>query len=229
MHNLYSVIIDLIIIAVIAVCAVISSKQGFVKTLVEIVGFIAAFAIAFYISTPLAEFSYNKIIGPSVEKSITTTTEKTAEQGINGVFDSLPSFVKKCGVNADKINRSVNEKLSSGIKTAAKDTSNTFIKPLIVKVLGLLYSVLLIVVLLIVVKFSARFLNKIFSFSIIGSINRFLGGVLGGAKGVILALLFCMLVTLLLTFIPNGFLFFTKENIDKTYLFKLLVQFSPFN
>lgn len=229
MFTLYSVIIDLIIIAIITFCAVLSSKQGFVKTAVEIVGFVAAIAIAFYISTPLAEFSYDKVIGLSVEKSITATTEKTAEQSINSVFDNLPSFVKKCGVNADKINNSVNDKLSNGIESAAKDTSNLIIRPIIVKVLGLLYSVLFIIILLVVVKFLAKFLNRIFSFSIIGNINRFLGGVLGGAKGVILALLFCMLVSLLLTFFPNGFLFFTKENIDKTYLFKLLVQFSRFN
>ena len=52
-------VIDLIVVAIIAVCAVVSAKRGFVKVLVEAVGFVAAIILTFTISTPLSEATYD--------------------------------------------------------------------------------------------------------------------------------------------------------------------------
>ena len=82
------------------------------------------------------------------------------------------------------------------------------------------------VVLLVVVKFLAKMINRVFSFSIIGKANRLLGGIIGIPKGIIFAILFCMVISLIVS-LNNGFLIFTAENIEKTYVFKFFAEIIP--
>ena len=52
-----SYILDAIIILIVLFYVFISAKKGFVRTLIEVVGFVAAIVIAFTVSTPIAEVS----------------------------------------------------------------------------------------------------------------------------------------------------------------------------
>ena len=41
-------------------------------------------------------------------------------------------------------------------------------------------------------------------------------------------IVFVVVIGLIMSFTENGFLIFTEENIEQTYLFKILMNFSPF-
>jgi hypothetical protein len=64
-----------------------------------------------------------------------------------------------------------------------------------------------------------------FKLPVIGKVNTVLGGVIGLGKGVVIAFAVCMLISLLVTLTGKGIWIFTKENIDKTYIFSLLSNF----
>lgn len=225
-----NIIIDLIVIAIIALCVLISAKHGFVKTAVEVAGFILAVIITFTISTPLAEVTYDKIIEPSVVSAVSEAVQNAGNTLEDSAIDALPEFVTK---NAEKFDITitdftdkVSQDLSNGAETAVKNASQDTIKPIISKVLGLVYSIVILLVLLIVVKVLSRIINKMFSFSIIGKVNRILGGVIGLPKGLIFAVLFCMIISLLVS-LYGGFLIFTSENIASTVVFKFFAQIIP--
>ena len=61
-----------------------------------------------------------------------------------------------------------------------------------------------------------------------GKANRALGAVVGILKGAVFAVVFCLLINLIISFVPNGFLIFTPENIADSYAFKLLAEVIPF-
>lgn len=219
-----NLLIDLIVLLIIVFCVIISAKRGFVKVLVEVVGFVAAIFLTFTISTPLADITYDKIIEPPIIEAVADSAADTAEKDIWSLVPSAVSEnAEKLGISVESFTQKVTSNISNGAQTAVKTASQDIIKPVITKVLGLVYSVVILLVLLFVVKFLAKFINKLFSFSIIGKANRVLGGIIGIPKGIIFAILFCMIVSLIVS-LYGDFLIFTVSNIEKTYIFRLLAK-----
>lgn len=225
-----SIILDLIVLAIIISTVLISAKRGFVRVLIELIGFIAAVFITFTISTPLSNITYDKIIEPPIISSVTSSVNSVAgdkaEAAIENTWKSLPTFVKnnieKIGITKEKIDNSITNNIGNGTESAVRSASQDVIKPVVTKTLQLIYMVLIIVILMFVVKLLAKFINKLFSFSVIGTANRVLGGIVGLPKGIIIAMVFCLCISLIVSFTKDGFLIFTKEAMEKSWIFSNL-------
>ena len=89
-------------------------------------------------------------------------------------------------------------------------------------------SLLLIAVLLFLLHKLAYWINSMFELPIINSVNSVLGGVVGAVKGAVVIFALVVLISLIMQIFGEKFAFFTPEFIDKTHLFKLLYNLSPF-
>lgn len=227
-----NIILDLIVIAIIVAFVIISAKRGFVRVAVEVAGFIAAVMISLSLSTTLADFTYNKAIEPSIISSVGEVAENTTADTAENVWEALPDFIKnnaeRFGINKEEITRNISSGMGQNTTEIVTDISQNSIKPVAVGILKALYEVILMLVLLVIVKFLARFINKLFSFSLVGKLNKVLGGTLGLVKGLIIAWIFCTAVVLIISFTENGIWIFNSENIEKTYIFKMLANLIKF-
>lgn len=227
-----STVIDLIVIAIVIFTALLSAKRGFVRCVIELAGFVAAVYITFVLSAPLANATYDRFVEPAVVSSVTSASNETATDVVDGVWNALPDFVKRhadtIGLSRENLNDKISGNIENGAQAAVENASQSVIKPVVAEALGLLYSLIIMLVLIIAVKFLAKFLNKLFSFSLIGKLNRALGFTVGIFKGIIIAFVFCIAVSLIVSFTSNGILIFTKENIDGTAIFNYIISFSPF-
>ncbi len=106
--------------------------------------------------------------------------------------------------------------------------SFTNLSPIINQALAGLISVILVSVLFVVVKIISKAITKLFNLTIIGKINSFFGGVLGIAKGAIIAFAICLIITIIMYVKGEGFWIFNTETINSTYIFKRLMELSPF-
>lgn len=224
-----SIILDLIVLAIIVITVLISAKRGFVRTLIELLGFIAAVFISFTISTPLANTTYDKIIEPSVLSSVSSVADTAAGNSISTVdtfWNEMPEWIKsgieKAGISKDSLNGSITANIGNDIQSAAESASQSVIKPAVTTTLSLIYQTIILIVLLAVVKPLSKLVNKLFSFSVIGTANRVLGGVVGVPKGIIYAVAFCLVITLIVSFTKNGFLIFTGEAMEKSLFFSFV-------
>lgn len=228
-----SIILDAIIVLIILLFVFLSAKKGFVRTLIEVVGFIAAIAIALSVSTPIANFCYDTAVQPIVAKTVESSVIEggsNVNEAVDAVWNKLPAFLTESNfinLSKDSITTSINNETAADT-TQLINSINSIIKPAVSKLLAVLISVILVVVLLFVVKILAKLVNKLFSFSLIGNINKTLGGVLGLVKGVAVSVIFCMIISLILSFTKNGFLIFTYDAINSSYLFKFIIGLSPF-
>ena len=94
-----SLILDLAVVAVILINVILSAKKGFVKTIVEVVGFIAALSLAFSLSTPIAEYTYDSFIGPAVENRLSESAGNIADASANNLFETLPPIITENAEN----------------------------------------------------------------------------------------------------------------------------------
>ena len=227
-----SIVIDLIVVAIVLLFVALSAKKGFVKTVVEMVGFVAAIVLAFTISTPLAGVTYDKIIEPPILAAVTDEATEDVNAMVNGIWEKMPAFIinraEDMGHSQDNVGQSITSSLANGTQAAVKSTSQNIFKPVAVSLLSLVFSVIISIVLLLIVKPIAKIINGLFSFSIIGKANRALGAVVGLLKGAVFAVVFCLVISLVVSFTENGFLIFTAENINNSYIFKLITESIPF-
>lgn len=225
-----SIILDLIVLAIIVITVLMSAKRGFVRTLIELLGFIAAVFISFTISTPLANSTYDKIIEPSILSTVTSTVDTAADNSAAAAVDSfwneIPGWIKggieKAGISKESLDGSITSNIGNGVQSAVESASQNVIKPAVTSTLALIYQVISLIVLMALVKPLAKLINKLFSFSVIGTANRVLGGVVGVPKGIIYAVAFCLLITLAASFTANGFLIFTGETMEKSLFFSFV-------
>lgn len=215
-----SIILDLIVVAIIVIFALISAKRGFVRTLIELVGFVLVIILANSISTPLANLTYDKAVEPAIIKSV----ESMQLESGNIEADALPAIIQNVmgeDVIAD-FQQKLTQNINSGINTAVTNASQTVVKPLVTNILSMIYVITISVVLLFVVGILANLINKLFSFSVVGRVNSSLGAVLGAVKGIIISMVVCTLIALIVSLTENGFLIFTEDAINNSYIFKLL-------
>ncbi len=229
-----SYLLDGILILIIAVTVFLSAKKGFVRTLIEVVGFVAAIVISFTASAPVANGVYDIAIEPVVVKTVekaATDTANSTSAAVDAVWLKMPKFITQSNflnISKENVSQQIATDTTSTVTQLADSISQSFVKPIVTKLLSILISVILVVILIFVVKIIAKYINKLFSFSVIGKINKTLGGILGLIKGGAIAIIFCMIVTLIISFTTNGFLIFTYDTINASYLFKFLAGFSPF-
>lgn len=223
-----SIILDLIIVGIILFFILSSAKKGFVKVLIETVGFVAAIVIAFSLSSPLATATYDKFIEPSVISAISSSVEESTGEAVDDkVIDAIPDYIvnscERFGISLDEMKTKLAASASSNTTDVIKSASQEVVKPIAVKVIGMVFTLVLVIILLIVVKILARVINKLFSFSIVGKLNRILGGVLGIVKGCIIAVVMCIITSLIMSFIGEFFIF-TAENVNNSTIYKFIVD-----
>ncbi len=220
--------LDLAVCIIILLCVIIYAKRGFVKSVFGIIAFVAAIVLAFMLSTPLSDFTYDKLIEPTVSTSIENTLVKqvtgTTEALNESVFDALPGFIKN----------NIDEKGFSAINILEVDTAKTIadkicesvVKPGATYFLKIIFSLILFIILSFVFKFVVKLLNKIFSFSIIGKVNKILGAIIGVIMGLVISMLFILMVNVVVS-ISGGFWCFTHDAIEQSKIFGLILEFLP--
>ena len=91
----FSLILDLIVVAIILFCILHSAKKGFVKVVVGVVGLIAAYMLAFTVSTPLANITYDKFIEPTMVNAVNESTDTQTDSAQTKAWDAIPEFITK--------------------------------------------------------------------------------------------------------------------------------------
>jgi len=227
-----SFLIDIIILAILVITVFISAKRGFVRTAIELLGFILAFIISTNLGAALADLTYDKAIEPPIINVVVENGTEEVGSAVDKVWESLPDIISDnaefFGVSKDYLTQKLNDGTQI-TETVLTDISQNSIKPIVSRFLSTLYTLIIFVILLVIVGFLSKFINKLFSFSIIGKLNRFLGGLIGIPKGIVYVLIFCLVLNLVLYFFPNGLWIFNRENTEKSYLYNLLVSMIPFN
>ncbi len=229
--NWQAVLIDVIIIAVIGVFVYVSARRGFVRVLIETVGFVAAVIISFTICTPLSNLTYDKIIEPPIITTASNEVHNSINEATDSIIDKLPDYLKdyliKSGIKENLISQN-EDKIESGTYDFLADISQNKIKPVVTKIMATVYCAIILTVLLIAVKILARIFNKCFSIKQIAKLNTALGGLCGLIKGTAFVLIICFIIWLLIPITDNGIWIFSAQNIDKTYIFRFLISLGEF-
>lgn len=196
-----SVIIDLIIVAVIAICIIIGYVRGLTGCLIKILSFVLSLVIAFILFVPVSNFAIeNTQIDENLEKSIREMLISDNKSSEEEMPTAMSDYINK---KAEEIVDNAKEEV---VNATARDISQTIVKA------GTWIALFIVArIALIFLKLITSLISKL---PVIKQCDK-LGGIIYGVLEGLLITYFALAVISFITPITNKNL---SENINKSYL-----------
>ena len=230
----YSYIYDIIVLVIAFACVILAWKKGFASSLVSFGGRIIALAGAYIASIPVANAIYDKLIHNMMVQKIASIIEGAADadtvagmlaSGFDGLNMPFSSFFSE---NLTKLGDTIAANFASGTDVMADQIVRTVCQPVLVGVFQIILVLILYIILSFVVSVIAKALGIINKVPLIGGLNKILGGVFGLLNAGIWCYILAGVVGLFIGLTNGNIDFMNNQIIDKTVLFKLIYQLSPF-
>ncbi|NLV50937.1 MAG: CvpA family protein [Clostridiales bacterium] len=228
-----TVIIDLVLVAILAVSGWSGYRKGFILGLSGVLALIIAFYGANLVAeTYSSEFTVilEPFVSGLVDKAVDDAAEKVEETDYQGndetegmknkkVYDVSFESLRKLGILKTAAENISNE-ISESVTEVGQNLKNTLVKKLCSTIAYVITLIVVFILILIVITVIANILNLAFKLPGLELINDILGTALGLLKGLILV----FVIAWVLRF--TGFLL-SEERIDNTFVLKWLIAYNP--
>lgn len=228
-------ILDGILILVVIAFVWSSARRGFVRTAIELAGWLLILYIAIVFSQPIADGVYDRFLNDAVvEKTseVVGDSLSSSADSVEEVWDQLPTFLtagaELMGVSRDQVVSSIASGVEQGTAAVSDQLVRSVVAPLCRGILRWIIVAVVFTVGMILVRFVALWLNRMLSFHLLGTLNRALGGLLGLGKGLLAAFLICLIVSLVFCVNPDGIGFVNEEMLHTSYAYRFFNQFGLF-
>lgn len=227
-----SLILDMVAAAIMLIAVIVGVKRGFIKSVIGLVGLIAAAVIAAMFAGPLAATAYEAIVEKPLIQAVETavangadTVHATLSEQIAHTVESLPAVLQAL-LQAD-----ASRLQTEGSVLPTAELSQMIVKvlePLCVTAVQIVLFLLLFIVLLIAVKLAGKLIDRVFSaLPVIKQANGLLGAVVGLAQGALLVFVLCFALELYMT-CTGADAAITREHLSQTVLVKTFIEWNPF-
>lgn len=203
--------IDLILLAVVLVIVYVSIRNGFFKTLFNLLAYVLAVVAAKVVSPIFAKATFDRFIRSGAEEYLSEslsdiTVEQLPEKAelvIDSVPDKLRGLLEIIGLNEEKISEQIGsvELESQDIVTSVIDN---VVEPIGTAIMQFLIFIILGIIFLIVAKIIVRLLDGVIKkLPVLKGVNSILGGALGIIRGLLFAVVFAGLLGIIASVSDN--------------------------
>lgn len=228
-----ALIIDIVIVIILSIVVWRSAVHGFMRTIIEIVGYILAATISISFASVAADKVYESMVRPSVIQSVEQCVADaglSTDDQVEEIWESMPSFVTQTAdlfVSKDEIKSEIRKSYNKNVSTVSTVVAD-LVKPVTINLVKLLVSAISFLILMALVKLLAYNINRFFNLPILNVINLTFGGIIGLAKGVVVICILTFIIKIAVDSMGN-FWIFNKEFIDTTYIFRYVYNLPILN
>lgn len=223
-------ILDGVIILILIVTVALGYHRGFLRSVVQLVGLVAAFVLAFSLSSVLAEWAYDVAVDKSLRAGIHSALEENngmdLSEQIEKVKESLPGFVVSVieqNEDASKALETLGERAETSISTIADVLVTDIIRPLVVAVFRFVSFLLLVALLLLAVKLIAKLIKPITKLPLISQAD----GLLGALIGLVKAALFILIAVTVMQLLASSGKVITAAQLEETTVVSWIAEHNP--
>ncbi len=228
-------ILDIVLVLIVAAFVWGSARRGFVRTAIELVGWILMLYIAMSCSQPIADGVYDRFLSDTVEaktSEVVSASLSPSGGSVEEVWEQLPTFLtagaELMGVSKSQVISSMTSAVGEGKTAVSQQMVRSVVAPLCKGILRWIVVAAVFTLGMFIVRFVAAWLNRLLRFRMLGSLNRALGGLLGLLKGVLAVYLLCIVLSLLFCIHPSGFGPVNEEMLRSSYAYGFFSRFGLF-
>lgn len=225
--------IDIAIVIILAIVVWRSAIHGFMRTVIEIVGYVLAAVISISFAGVAADAVYEKMVRPAVIQSVEQCVADaglSTDNQVDEIWESMPSFVTQTAdlfVSKEEMKNEIRKSYNKNVNTVSTVAAD-LLKPVTVNLVKLLVSAISFLILMALVKLLAYNINRFFNLPILNGINLTLGGVIGFVKGAVVICILTFIIKIAVDSMGN-FWIFNREFIDTTYIFRYVYNLPILN
>lgn len=220
---------DLVVVAVVALCAISAYRRGFLHAVVRLAGTIGTLALALVYSKPAAHLIYKSFFERRILDSMAQNisrfgqpgTEAFAE-GMQALIDQLPPvFAQVIEMDSSGwFEEWYGNALSAGSQTLSASLAEGVIAPIAVSLLQAVVFCLMFAAGMLLVNMLAGLVRGVNKIPLIGGCNALLGGVFGAVQGMLYVFVGAAVLWLLVAAGGDSLPWLSAEAVEQTFVFK---------
>lgn len=216
--------IDIILGAVLLIFIIRGHRKGFIRMLLETVGYIASAIASWFVSAKYSPVLYDTYLKAGVIKNIqnkigSSNALDTATAAFYSIPEKLRGIAEFLGMNVSNVlDGTEKEKLSS-----AEAIEKTVVGPIAVSILKILMFIAAMIICSIIIKSIIGIIGKATKLPVVKSADGLLGGLLGLVCGTIVVVLLAEVVFALSGMIDNEII---SSSINYSYVISFVKKMS---
>lgn len=223
-------ILDGVLILILVVTIALGYHRGFIRSIVQLVGLVAAIVVASSLSASLAPMIYDSFVSEPLQQTIVEAVENSGSaamsEQLEGALNSLPDFLVNAINQNDQATQALDQMQSTVIDSTvvlAEALVTKVIRPLAIGLFRVVLFIVLVLLLLLVVKLLTALLKPIRKLPVI----RQADGLLGAAVGLLKAIVFVLIAVSVMQLLASSGKLITTAQLDETLLASWVAQNSP--
>ena len=182
---------DAIILVIFLLFIILGVKRGFVRSVLDLVGTLAAMLVSMWFSGIAAQWVFSTFLQESLTRQIAEALQAApAADAADAVLSVVPEILRggleAFGITSDAINQAV-----AGTSGQAAAAVVAVLSPMVVSVLRGLFALVLFVFLLVIFRILSGVVCRIFRLPVLRQLDKGLGILLGVAQAALITVLLC--------------------------------------
>ena len=233
---------DFVCLFVIVVCIWQSYRRGFAASLVNFCGKVIALVGAYAMSAPLAQWIYTRFIEADMVSGIAQNLQLATDEAgafliggaeiitlLNTYFSSTKMPFSSYFINnLNNSTQTIHDSVSAGAQVMAQNVADSVCKPVIVGIFAAAAVILLFVIFSLIIGGLVKALQVVNKIPLIGGVNKLLGGIFGVLVALMILYMIAIGIRLFVGLTNQNLPILSDTTIGKTYLFKYIYHFTPF-
>lgn len=182
---------DAVIVVIFLLFIILGVKRGFVRSVLDLVGTLAAMLVSMWFSGIAAQWVFSTFLQESLTRQIAEALQAApAADAADAVLSVVPEILRggleAFGITSDTINQAV-----AGTSGQAAAAVVAVLSPMVVSVLRGLFALVLFVFLLVIFRILSGVVCRIFRLPVLRQLDKGLGILLGVAQAALITVLLC--------------------------------------
>ena len=182
---------DAVIVVIFLLFIILGVKRGFVRSVLDLVGTLAAMLVSMWFSGIAAQWFFSTFLQESLTRQIAEALQAApaadaAEAVLSVVPEILRGGLEAFGITSDAINQAV-----AGTSGQAAEAVVAVLAPMVVSALRGLFALVLFIFLLVIFRILSGVVCRIFRLPVLRQLDKGLGILLGVAQAALITVLLC--------------------------------------
>ena len=227
-------ILDGVVILIFLLSVWIGYRRGFFKSVIQLVGCFAAAAIAFTVSTPIADSIYSGFVEKRIQDALIEKIEEAKSDAVEGTIkaveempSSIGNLLKLFKLDTEQtISKAIDGATDSTVPVIAAKVEREVIRPAAITLIRVICFGILFILLMIGIGIAAKIIDKVLKLPVLKQVNGSLGAVIGAVEGIIIVLV-AVLVMNFMAATADAESIITTETMEDTILVSRLSNINP--
>ncbi|MGI6264075.1 MAG: CvpA family protein [Acutalibacteraceae bacterium] len=227
------IVLDVLIVVILGISLHMGYRHGLVRSVVKLIGCVAALVLAVTLSHPVGEWTYDTFFQSRVESGLSDRVEQSSGRSVRDTareaIEELPGGVRAFLGDSQWLDEALakfDDSVTYEKQEIVTAVSRDIIRPVAVTLLGVIAFLLLFILLLIAVALLAKLVGKLARIPGLRQVDGALGALLGLIEGVVIVLAAVALIQVAVTSAGDD-AWLTKKDVDQTVVFGWVADHDP--